>query len=46
MVERVRERNAEVAYRAYDGSRLPYEDDRFDPVFAVCVLHYVEPEAG
>src|SRR5947207_14009431 len=23
MVERVRERNAEVAYRAYDGSRLP-----------------------
>jgi SAM-dependent methyltransferase len=45
MVDRARERNPEVEYRTYDGSRLPYEDDRFDLVFAICVLHHVAPAA-
>jgi ubiquinone/menaquinone biosynthesis C-methylase UbiE len=45
MVERARERNPDVEYRVYDGSRLPYEDGRFDLVFAICVLHHVGQEA-
>ncbi len=35
--------NPSVAYRSYDGSRLPYDDDAFDVTFAICVLHHVEP---
>lgn len=35
--------NPGVAYRSYDGSRLPYEDDSFDVTFAICVLHHVKP---
>lgn len=35
--------NPDVAYRSYDGVRLPYEDDAFDVTFAICVLHHVDP---
>jgi SAM-dependent methyltransferase len=35
--------NPSVSYRAYDGQRLPYDDERFDLAFAVCVLHHVPP---
>ena len=45
MVRRAREANPWVDYRVYDGVRLPHEDDRFDLVFAICVLHHVKPAA-
>jgi SAM-dependent methyltransferase len=45
MVEQARLRNPGVEYRSYDGSVLPYESDRFDLVFTICVLHHVEPDA-
>jgi SAM-dependent methyltransferase len=43
MVERAREANPEASYRLYDGRRLPYGDGELDVVFAVCVLHHVDP---
>jgi SAM-dependent methyltransferase len=43
MVERAREVNPEASYRVYDGRRLPYGDAKLDVVFAVCVLHHVDP---
>jgi SAM-dependent methyltransferase len=45
MVEQARLRNPGVEYRFYDGSVLPYDSEQFDLVFAICVLHHVEPEA-
>jgi SAM-dependent methyltransferase len=35
--------NPGVAYRSYDGTRLPYDNDAFDVAFAICVLHHVDP---
>jgi SAM-dependent methyltransferase len=43
MVERAQAANPEGSYRVYDGRRLPYADGELDVVFAVCVLHHVEP---
>jgi SAM-dependent methyltransferase len=43
MVERAREANPEASYRVYDGRRLPQADGELDVVFAVCVLHHVDP---
>jgi SAM-dependent methyltransferase len=45
MVAEARTRNPQVEYRQSDGSSLPYDDDRFDLVFAICVLHHVAPDA-
>ncbi len=33
--------NPHVDYRAYDGSRLPYEDASFDFCTTICVMHHV-----
>jgi SAM-dependent methyltransferase len=43
MVERARAANPEAEFRAYDGSRLPFEDGELDVTFAVCVVHHVPP---
>ena len=43
MVQRARESNPAASYQVYDGRRLPYENDEFDVVFAICVLHHVDP---
>jgi SAM-dependent methyltransferase len=43
VVETARTRNPGVAYRTYDGRRLPYEDGAFDLVFTICVVHHVPP---
>jgi SAM-dependent methyltransferase len=43
LVERASAENPSVAYRAYDGERLPYDDGRFDLAFCVCVVHHVPP---
>jgi SAM-dependent methyltransferase len=42
-LERARRGNPAVRYVAADGRSLPYEDASFDLVFAICVLHHVEP---
>ena len=42
-VERAAAANPGVRYRAYDGTRLPYDDGQFDLVFAICVVHHVAP---
>ena len=31
-------------FLAYDGQTLPFPDNRFDVVFATCVLHHVPPQ--
>jgi SAM-dependent methyltransferase len=44
MVEVAAERNPWASYRHFhEGESLPFEDDRFDLSFAICVLHHVEP---
>lgn len=40
-IDIARENHPEVAYLAYDGTRLPYEDGSFDVVFTICVIHHV-----
>lgn len=42
-VERARAENPGVDYRAYDGERLPHDDESFDVVFAMGVVHHVPP---
>jgi SAM-dependent methyltransferase len=43
-IERAAADNPDVAYRAYEGSALPYDEETFDVVFAMCVLHHVPPQ--
>ena len=43
-VERARSNNPAVSYSAYDGDRLPYEDESVDVAFAICVFHHVPPQ--
>jgi SAM-dependent methyltransferase len=45
MIQNAARVNAGVAYRVYEGERLPYEDRRFDLLFAINVLHHVPPSA-
>ena len=40
-VRRAAEANPAVRYTAYEGETLPFEDERFDLAFAMCVLHHV-----
>jgi SAM-dependent methyltransferase len=35
--------NPGVAYKPYDGHRLPYADASFDAAMTVCVMHHVPP---
>jgi SAM-dependent methyltransferase len=44
MIDAAAERNPSVGYAVYDGINLPYEDKRFDLVFAIGVMHHVRPE--
>lgn len=44
MVELAAQRNPWAEYASYDeGEPLPFEDDRFDLTFTICVLHHVPP---
>jgi SAM-dependent methyltransferase len=43
MVEGAARRNPDAKYTTYDGQRLPFGDDRFDLVFAINVVHHVDP---
>lgn len=42
-VEKAMMANPGVAYLAYDGKRLPYEDEQFDVLTTICVVHHVPP---
>ena len=42
-IDTASQRNPSVAYKVYDGERLPYEDTSFDLAFTICVLHHVPP---
>ena len=33
----------DVNYMSYDGKSMPFEDNKFDVSFAMCVFHHVEP---
>jgi ubiquinone/menaquinone biosynthesis C-methylase UbiE len=33
--------NSKVSYKAYKGDVLPYKDNSFDCVYAICVLHHI-----
>src|SRR6266576_1651139 len=35
--------NPWATYASYEDRTLPFEDDRFDLAFAICVVHHVEP---
>lgn len=37
------QRSPDVAYRPYDGGRLPFDDDQFDAAVTICVMHHVPP---
>ena len=41
MIDRARAAVPAAAYSTYNGSRLPQDDESFDVVFAVCVVHHV-----
>jgi len=44
-INTARMNNPGVDYDVYDGVKLPYQDNSFDLVFAVCVLHHVPTHA-
>lgn len=43
VVERAAAHFPKGEFRLYDGERIPFEDQRFDVAFTVCVLHHVPP---
>lgn len=43
VVEEARALNPTVDYKAYEGDRLPYEDQSFDVAFTIAVMHHVPP---
>jgi SAM-dependent methyltransferase len=43
MIEQARTANPAGVYRVYDGGELPFDSQRFDLVFAACVVHHVVP---
>lgn len=41
-VEKARVLNPTVDYKVYDGLKLPYNDNTFDIVFTICVIHHLK----
>jgi SAM-dependent methyltransferase len=39
-----RKNNPDVEYIGYDGKELPFDDQCFDVVLAICVMHHIPPE--
>lgn len=42
-IKLAKERNPEIQYKLSDGIRIPFCDQAFDLVFAICVLHHIPP---
>jgi SAM-dependent methyltransferase len=40
-IDRARQKNPSVQYATFEGINLPFDDESFDVVFAVCVFHHV-----
>lgn len=40
-IEVAKTHNPDHTYEVYDGRTLPFEDESFDVVFAICVMHHV-----
>ncbi len=45
MVDEAAARNPEAQYEVYDGDVLPFATSSYDLVFAICVIHHVDPAA-
>ena len=43
-IDQAIENHPDVHYQSYDGLRLPFEDESFDLVYTICVMHHVPPE--
>jgi ubiquinone/menaquinone biosynthesis C-methylase UbiE len=43
VIEEARGKEPQVQYNVYNGLNLPYEQNRFDVAYAICVLHHVDP---
>lgn len=44
VVERAAEQCPSGDFQLYDGASIPFEDNAFDVVFIVCVMHHVPPD--
>lgn len=43
-IQMAKEHNPEVQYFEYSGQKLPFEDESFDFVFTINVMHHVNPD--
>ncbi len=43
VVEKAKKYNPHVKYRIYDGTKLPFDDNSMDLVFAINVMHHIPP---
>lgn len=41
-VEKAKVLNPTVDYKVYDGSELPFHENKFDIVFIICVMHHLQ----
>lgn len=44
VIEKAKVRNPSFKYQTFDGKTIPYDNNNFDVVFAICVMHHVPPE--
>ena len=42
-ITKAKSNNPWVKYQVYDGQKIPFQDESFDLVFSICVLHHVPP---
>ncbi|CAM3724981.1 class I SAM-dependent methyltransferase [Litorimonas haliclonae] len=43
-IETAKANQKHACFHLYEGSQIPFEDDHFDVVFTICVMHHVPPE--
>ena len=43
VVAKAKEKNPGVKYELYDGLKLPFEDNTFDMIFTINVMHHIKP---
>jgi len=44
VIEDAQKQNPNIAYKSNDGKTLPYDDNSFDIVQTICVMHHVPPQ--
>ena len=45
VIAEAKRKNPSAHYQLYDGAVLPFHDNTFDLVFAICVIHHVSPQS-